>query len=91
MKIFLLIALCAGAVFTVFAGVVFLALLRWLNLVIANWSGPRFQGGSASVLNLLPNEKQSLRRRKRGEVKRFWRGAMKEFREVELINRTQRE
>lgn len=91
MKIFFLIALGVGLLFVAVAGVIFLALLRWLNLVVASWSGPWFQRGSLSVINLVPDNKRPLRRRKTGQVKRLWSGAMREFREVESINRKQKE
>lgn len=48
MKIFLLIALFAGTVFAGLAGLVFLVLVRWLNLLIGSWNGPWFPPPSVS-------------------------------------------
>ena len=42
MNIFLFLALIIAAVFVALAGVVFVLLLRWINLIVASWSGPWF-------------------------------------------------
>lgn len=40
MNIFLFLALIIATAFVAFAGVVFVLLLRWINLIVASWSGP---------------------------------------------------
>lgn len=41
-KTILLITAAPGVIFSAFAALVFLHLLRWLNLIVASWSGPWF-------------------------------------------------